>query len=90
MSESVISCPCCVSNRIVKNGFIHNRNQNFKCKDCGRQFVLEPKNKLIGEETKNLIDAPTIRKNPLSWDYARCYGCIGKMVALHMSMCYTD
>lgn len=66
MSDSVISCPCCRSNHIVKNGFIHNRNQNFKRKDCGRQFVLDPKNKMIGEETKNLIDAPTIRKNPLA------------------------
>lgn len=82
MSDSVISCPCCRSNRIV-NGFIHNRNQNFKCKDCGRKFVLDPKNNVIGEETKNLIDAPTIRKNPLSCNCAWRYGnCSSKSVRI--------
>jgi len=40
----------------VKNEFIHNGNQNFKCKECDRQFVFNPKNKVIGEETKELID----------------------------------
>ena len=24
---------------IVKNGKIHNGKQNYKCRDCGRQFV---------------------------------------------------
>ncbi|WP_161956691.1 IS1/IS1595 family N-terminal zinc-binding domain-containing protein [Gloeocapsopsis dulcis] len=40
----------------MKNGFIHNGNQDFKCKQCNRQFVLNPKNKPIAQETKELID----------------------------------
>ncbi len=33
------SCPSCASERIIKNGCIHNGKQNHKCKNCGRQFV---------------------------------------------------
>jgi len=50
------NCPNCNSNDVVKNGFIHNGNQNHKCKACGRQFVEAPRQKLISEETKALID----------------------------------
>ena len=64
MAENIISCPRCESNRVVKNGFIHNGNQNFKCKDCDRQFVLDPKNKVIEQETKDLIDKLLLEKLP--------------------------
>ena len=30
-------CPDCRSNHIIKNG-LQNRTQNYRCKDCGRQF----------------------------------------------------
>ncbi|MEW6497111.1 MAG: IS1 family transposase [Cyanobacteriota bacterium] len=32
--RNVIFCPPCDSNQVVKNAFIHNGNQNFKCKEC--------------------------------------------------------
>lgn len=51
------NCPNCESKRIVKNGKIHNGKQNYKCKDCGRQFVEDPQQKRIGDDTKALIDA---------------------------------
>lgn len=66
MSEGIISCPRCGSNRVVKNGFIHNGNQNFKCKVCNRQFVLDPHNKVIGQETRDLIDKLLLEKIPLA------------------------
>jgi transposase-like protein len=56
MSETSLTCPRCQSNWIVKNGFIHNGNQNFKCKDCGRQFVENRTKKVIGQDTRDLID----------------------------------
>jgi transposase-like protein len=56
MSETPLVCPRCHSRRIVKNGLIHNGNQNFKCKDCSRQFVQNPTKKVIGQETRDLID----------------------------------
>ena len=54
MPENIIFCPRCDSNRVVKNGFTHNGNQNFKCKDYGKQFVLDPKSKIIVQETFRL------------------------------------
>jgi IS1 family transposase len=51
---------------VVKNGFIHNGNQNHKCKACGRQFVEAPRQKLISEETKALIDKLLLEKIPLA------------------------
>ncbi|MDM8568537.1 hypothetical protein QUF50_03290 [Thiotrichales bacterium HSG1] len=39
-----MNCPTCNSENIIKNGSIHNGKQKYACKDCGRQFVLEPTN----------------------------------------------
>ena len=56
MSMTLLSCPKCGSSYVVKNGKIHNGKQNFKCRDCGRQFVQYPENKVIDTATKELID----------------------------------
>lgn len=56
MSADSLTCPRCQATRIVKNGRIHNGRQNFKCKACGRQFVQNPTKKVIGQETRDLID----------------------------------
>lgn len=66
MPENTISCPRCDSNRVVENGFIHNGTQKILGKDCNRQFVLDPKNKVIREETKDLIDKLLLEKLPLA------------------------
>lgn len=60
------NCPNCKSKDVVKNGFIHNGNQNHKCKTCGRQFVEAPRQKIISEETKALIDKLLLEKIPLA------------------------
>ena len=60
------SCPSCGSQAVVKNGFIHNGTQNHKCKGCGRQFVETPKQKLISQATKDLIDKLLLEKIPLA------------------------
>lgn len=66
MSEDIISCPRCDPNRVAKNGFNLDGNQNFKCEDCNRQFVLDLKNKVIEQETKDLIDELLLEKLPLA------------------------
>lgn len=48
-------CPCCQSLAFVRNGLNRHGDQNHRCRDCGRQFVLDPQNKIISEETKALI-----------------------------------
>lgn len=48
-------CPSCGSNAFKKNGINQHGDQNHKCLICNKQFVLDPKNKIISDETKNLI-----------------------------------
>ncbi|MEO1149188.1 MAG: IS1 family transposase [Cyanobacteria bacterium J06638_22] len=66
MSFTLPPCPDCGSSNIVKNGKIHNGKQNHKCKDCLRQFVEDPQNKIIDEATKHLIDKLLLEKIPLA------------------------
>lgn len=56
------SCPSCGSRAYKKNGINQYGDQNHKCLECGRQFVLDPQNKIVSEETKNLIRKLLIEK----------------------------
>ena len=49
-------CPRCYSDKVVKNGRIHNGKPKFKCKNCDRQFVEDPQNRQILDSTKQIID----------------------------------
>ena len=49
-------CPRCGSERVVKNGSIHNGKQNHRCRQCGRQFVQEPQKGPIPRPTQELIN----------------------------------
>jgi transposase-like protein len=66
MTIPLPACPACNSALVVKNGKIHNGKQNFKCRDCGRQFVQDPQNQIIDEDTKTLIDKLLLEKIPLA------------------------
>lgn len=66
MAKTLPPCPGCQSTHIVKNGKIHNGKQNFKCRDCGRQFVENPQQKLINRHTKDLINKLLYEKMPLA------------------------
>lgn len=48
-------CPSCQSLAFVRNGFNQHGDQNHRCLECGRQFVLNPQNKIISDETRELI-----------------------------------
>jgi insertion element IS1 protein InsB len=50
-----VSCPDCQSKRFVKNGINKHFEQNHLCKDCGRQFILDPISHQISEQTKDLV-----------------------------------
>lgn len=66
MEKEIMNCPNCQSNRIVKNGSLSNGKQRHKCKDCGRQFVLNPQKQPISDETKDLIDKLLLERIPLA------------------------
>lgn len=48
-------CPACASGLVKKNGHIHNGKQKYSCLQCGKQFVLNPTQKIIDVHTKSLI-----------------------------------
>ncbi len=50
------ACPQCGSRWFKRNGHIHTRKQNHRCKLCGRAFVLEPENSMITKEQRILIE----------------------------------
>ena len=33
-------CPYCRSNKICKNGFIHNKTQQFRCNNCKKNYSI--------------------------------------------------
>ena len=51
----MLTCPQCKATTIKKNGTIHNGKQKYECLSCRRQFVEEPMNKQIPDETKERI-----------------------------------
>lgn len=61
-----MNCPSCSSSAFKRNGRIHNGKQNYKCKDCGRQFVANPENKIISEQTKMLVEKLLLERVSLS------------------------
>ena len=60
---SLIPCPKCGSYHTIKNGSTHNGKPKRQCKDCGRQFVINPTNKTVSDETKKLIDLLLLSAN---------------------------
>ena len=49
-------CTSCGSCHTIKNGSAHHGKPKNQCKDCGHQFVINPSQKIVSEETKQLID----------------------------------
>lgn len=75
-------CPTCSSEQVIKNGSVHNGKPKYQCKSCGRQFVINPTNSPISEETKQLIDRLLLerislrgiaRVTQVSWSWLQDY-----------------
>lgn len=49
-------CHSCSSEKVVKNGRIHNGKQRFKCNECNRQFIEKPQKIVIEQQKRELID----------------------------------
>jgi insertion element IS1 protein InsB len=82
-----ISCPKCNSSSTKKNGHIHNGKQNRRCKECGRQFVENPKQKLISVEKREqvrdlLLERLSLRGICRSMKVSLCW-LLGFMVSEH-------
>ena len=69
MSEARPSCPSCQSVSVVKNGSTRHGKQNYKCRDCGRQFVENPQWQRVSERTQDtydLLEKLLLEKIPLA------------------------
>jgi len=60
-----ICCPTCESEDVTRNGHTHGGKQNHICKLCGRNFVLNPKNKVVPEQVKKYIEKALLERNSL-------------------------
>ena len=61
-----MTCPTCGSHDISKNGTTRRGKQNYKCRDCGRQFVEDPQWKPKDKNTVGLINLLLLEKIPLA------------------------
>jgi len=51
-----MTCPTCGSHDISKNGTTRRGQQNYKCRDCGRQFVEAPQWQPKSKDPFGLVD----------------------------------
>jgi insertion element IS1 protein InsB len=61
-----MTCPTCGSHDISKNGTTRRGKQNYKCRDCNRQFVEDPQWKPKDKDTRALVDLLLLEKIPLA------------------------
>ncbi|WP_445243200.1 MULTISPECIES: IS1/IS1595 family N-terminal zinc-binding domain-containing protein [unclassified Microcoleus] len=61
MRVEIPHCPNCASKEVSRNGKTRHGKQNFKCRECGRQFVLNPAWKPLTEEQKELMSRMQMR-----------------------------
>lgn len=61
-----MTCPTCGSHEISKNGTTRRGKQNYKCRDCNRQFVEDPQWKPRDKDTVGLIALLLLEKISLA------------------------
>jgi insertion element IS1 protein InsB len=82
-----LTCPTCGSHDISKNGTTRRGKQNYKCRDCNRQFVEEPQWKPKDKDTQSLIDLLLLEKIPLA-GIARATGVSSSWLQEYVNACY--
>lgn len=57
-SNSIMELQCryCQSKQVIKYGITRHGKQNHRCKDCNRQFVINPQNQRISKAKIELVD----------------------------------
>jgi insertion element IS1 protein InsB len=74
MIQEIITyqCTACKSSNIVKNGKNQYGKQQFKCKDCGKQAVLNPGEKYSQAQKEQIL--ATYQERPSMRGIERIYG----------------
>ncbi len=58
--------PRCGSEQIAKNGHTHYGKQRFKCFNCVRQLVLNPRHQPVSQATRDFLDKLLLERVPLA------------------------
>lgn len=66
MSVILPDCPSCHAEEVVKNGRTRHGQQNYKCRNCQRQFVEDPQWRMMSEENKQIVDRLLLEKLALA------------------------
>lgn len=82
-----LTCPSCGSHDISKNGTTRRGKQNYKCRDCNRQFVEDPQWKPKDKDTLSLVDLLLLEKIPLA-GIARATGVSESWLQDYVNACY--
>lgn len=82
-----MTCPTCGSHDISKNGMTRRGKQNYKCRDCKRQFVEDPQWKPKDKDTFVLVDLLLLEKIPLA-GIARATGVSESWLQSYVNACY--
>lgn len=82
-----MTCPTCGSHDISKNGTTRRGKQNYKCRDCGRQFVEDPQWKPKDKNEQSLIDLLLLEKIPLA-GINRATGVSESWLQNYVNICY--
>ncbi len=85
----MLNCPDCYSKKLVKNGFNALEKQMYRCKECGRQFVLNPAKVRISEDQKSLIDRLLLERIALA-GIARVVGVPESWLQTYVNQKYTQ
>ena len=83
----MMDCPRCGSEHVVRNGYLGNGKPKFKCQECGRQFVEDPKRQPIPEETQALIDKLLLERISLA-GIARVTGVSERWLQYYVNRIY--
>lgn len=84
-----MTCPTCGFHDIVKNGLTRRGKQNYKCRDCGRQFVEDPQWKPKDKDTFGLINLLLLEKIPLA-GIARVTGVSESWLQVYVNEAYAQ
>jgi len=82
-------CPNCGSDDIMKNGMTRRGKQNYKCRDCGRQFVENPQWKPKERDTFALIERMLLERIPLA-GIARVLQLSESWLQQYVNACYAE
>ena len=84
-----MTCPTCGSHDISKNGTTRRGKQNYKCRDCGRQFVEDPQWKPKDKNTFCFVDLLLLEKLSLA-GIARTVGVSESWLQSYVNEVYED